>query len=69
MEIAPIGAHRKALNMTVHLYKDGIGQWRGRLKAANKKIVADAAEGYWNKADAEHGINLVKGAFSAPVYA
>ncbi|MBP9952705.1 MAG: DUF1508 domain-containing protein [Cypionkella sp.] len=55
--------------MTFHLYKDGIGQWRWRLKAANNKIVADSAEGYWNKADAEHGINLVKGAFSAPVYA
>ena len=44
------------------------GQWRWRLKAANHKIVADSAEGYHNEADANHGINLVKGSSSAPVY-
>jgi len=55
--------------MSFHLYKDNIGQWRWRLKAANHKIVADSAESYWNRADAEAAIQLVKSAFSAPVYA
>ncbi len=43
-------------------------QWYWTLYSANHKKVADSAEGYWNKADCEHGINLVKGSYNAPVY-
>jgi len=53
--------------MYFELYQS-IGQWRWRLKAANHKIVADSGESYFNENDAIHGINLVKGSTSAPVY-
>ncbi|GLO72122.1 hypothetical protein MACH17_36390 [Phaeobacter inhibens] len=54
--------------MYFKLYRDAANQWRWSLRAANHHTVADSAEGYWNKADAIHGINLVKGANSAPIY-
>jgi uncharacterized protein len=54
--------------MAFYLYKDRANQWRWRLVAGNGKIVADSAEAYWNKQDAQHGINLVKSAYAAPVY-
>jgi uncharacterized protein YegP (UPF0339 family) len=43
------------------LYRDVANQWRWTLYAANNRKVADSGEGYWNKADAQHGIDLVKG--------
>jgi uncharacterized protein len=42
------------------LYKDRQGQFRWRLKASNGKIIADGGEGYVQKADCLHGIELVK---------
>jgi uncharacterized protein YegP (UPF0339 family) len=55
--------------MFFYLYKDTANQWRWTLYAANNKKVADSGEGYWNKADAQHGIDLVKGTnHSTPVY-
>lgn len=42
------------------LYKDRSSQWRWTLYAANNLKVADSAEGYHNKQDAIHGIDLVK---------
>lgn len=50
------------------LYRDNSFQWRWRLVAANNRIIADSAESYWNKADAQAGINLVKASSGAPVY-
>lgn len=51
------------------LFKDVQGQWRWNFNAANNKIIATGAEGYHNKQDAIHGINLVKtGAHAAKVY-
>lgn len=49
------------------IYKDRHGEWRWRLFAANSKVIADSAEGYNNKADCLHGIDLVKSSYSAPV--
>ena len=46
--------------MTFNVYKDRAGEYRWRLKSPNGRIVADSAEGYINKADAIHGIGLVK---------
>lgn len=46
------------------LYKDAQNQWRWNLKARNHKILADSAESYHNKVDAQHAIDLVKGATS-----
>jgi hypothetical protein len=42
------------------LYKDTASQYRWRFSANNGRIVADSAEGYYNKADAQNGINIVK---------
>lgn len=45
------------------------GQYAWRFKAPNHKIIAWSGETYHNKADAEHGMQLVKTyAALAPVY-
>ena len=54
--------------MVYYIYKDTQYQWRWRLKAANNKIIANSGEGYYNKSDSMHAINLVKGSSNAPVY-
>ena len=47
--------------MKFKYYKDKAGEWRWRLIAANKSdIIADSGEGYINKSDCLHGIDLVK---------
>lgn len=40
------------------IYTDEDGQWRFRLKARNGKIVL-ASEGYHNRADAVHTVELI----------
>lgn len=50
------------------LYKDSSGYWRWQLLSANNRIIADSGEGYNNKQDCEHGIDLVKSAWNAPVF-
>lgn len=39
----------------VKFYVDAKGDWRWQAKAANGKVVADSAEGYKLRRDAEHG--------------
>jgi uncharacterized protein YegP (UPF0339 family) len=39
---------------------DKNNQWYWNLNAENHKIIATGGEGYANKQDAIHGINLVK---------
>tara|TARA_B100001778_G_scaffold330827_1_gene334004 strand:- start:28166 stop:28435 length:270 start_codon:yes stop_codon:yes gene_type:complete len=46
------------------LYRDASDEYRWRLKARNGRVIATSGEGYVNKADAEHGMNLVKNASS-----
>jgi uncharacterized protein len=46
--------------MYFYLYKDRANQWRWTLYAANNKKIADSAEAYHNKQDAQHGISLVQ---------
>jgi len=53
--------------MFFEMYKDAMLQWRWHLYASNGRIIADSAEGYFNESDCLHGINLVKGAYNAPV--
>lgn len=51
------------------LYKDAASQWRWTLFASNNRKIADSGEGYLNKADAQHGIDLVKSTDrNTPVY-
>jgi uncharacterized protein YegP (UPF0339 family) len=44
------------------LYRDEADEFRWRLRAKNGRVIATSGEGYKNKADAEHGISLVKNA-------
>ena len=46
--------------MFFRLYQDVSSQWRWTLYAENNRKIADSAEAYHNKADAESGIALVK---------
>lgn len=43
-----------------NIYKDAKGEYRWRFRADNYKIIADSGEGYKNKSDCEHGIELVQ---------
>ncbi len=47
-----------------HLYKDGKGEYRWRLKSGNGQVIATGGEGYTSKAGAVNGIKAVQG--SAP---
>ena len=53
--------------MSFHLYVDINGQYRWTLYAANNRKIANAGEGYHNRADCIAAINLVKGSGSAPI--
>lgn len=53
--------------MTFVKYRDATRQWRWRLVAANNRIVANSGESYWNEADCDHAIGLVKTSYNAPV--
>ncbi len=54
--------------MAYYIYKDAQGFWRWYLQSANGKKIANSGEGYTNKQDCEHAINLVKSSGTAPVY-
>jgi uncharacterized protein len=53
--------------MTFWKYRDANNYWRWYLEAANGRKIANSGEGYWNEADCDHAIELVKGSYSAPV--
>lgn len=42
------------------VYRDSKGEWRWRFVASNGRVIADSAEGYKNKADCLHGIELIR---------
>lgn len=54
--------------MAFYIYIDNQGRWRWQLIANNGRIIADSAQGYINKKDCLHGITLVQGSATAPVY-
>jgi uncharacterized protein YegP (UPF0339 family) len=39
---------------------DSKGEWRWMFRAGNDETIAVSSEGYKNKADCQHSINLVK---------
>lgn len=49
------------------VYQDNSSEWRWQLRAANRRIIADSAEGYRDKQDCLHAISLVKESKDAPV--
>lgn len=50
------------------IYKDAVGEYRWRYQASNTLTIADSGEGYINKADCQHGIDLVKASTHSPVW-
>lgn len=52
---------------TYVVYEDASGEWRWQLRAVNNRIIADSGEGYHNKQDCLHAIDLVKDSKDAPV--
>ena len=57
----------KRLGLPFEIYTDAKKQWRWRLKAKNGQIIAVSGEGYFNRADCIHAIELVKSSSTAPV--
>ena len=53
--------------MKYEIFKSSNGEWYWHLKAANHEKIAASGEGYKNKADALHAIDLVKSSYNAPV--
>ena len=52
--------------MKYEVYMDIAGEWRWRFKAANGKQIGASSEGYVNKADCLHSIDLIKQSANAP---
>ena len=46
--------------MYFYIYKDAKNEFRWRLSGGNGKILADSGEGYHNKADCRHAIDLIR---------
>lgn len=42
------------------IFKNKKGEYRWRLRASNKRIIADSGESYKRKRDCLHGMRLVK---------
>ena len=55
------------LGLVFHIYRDTVSQYRWRLKAANGKTLANSGEGYHNRQDCIHAINLVASSNGAPI--
>ncbi|MEP6913094.1 MAG: DUF1508 domain-containing protein [bacterium] len=53
--------------MTYWIYKDKDGLWRWYLKSANDEKIAKCGEGYRNKIDCKHAIDLVKSSADASI--
>lgn len=53
--------------MRFEIYTDVRGEWRWRLRSANGEAIAHG-EGYHNRSDCLHAINLVKQCANTPIY-
>ena len=61
-----LGDH-PAARRVFQTYKDAAGEWRWRLAAGNDRIIAESGEGYRDRHDCLHGIELVKDSKDARV--
>jgi uncharacterized protein YegP (UPF0339 family) len=50
------------------IYQDAKTEYRWRLRAGNRRIIADCAEGYRDRADCEHGVELLRTATAPEFY-
>jgi uncharacterized protein YegP (UPF0339 family) len=46
--------------VTFHCYKDTRNEWRWRLEAGNNKKIAESGEGYTDRRDCLHAIDLIQ---------
>lgn len=53
--------------MYYYVYRDVSNQWRWTLYAANGRKIANSGEGYFNKNDCLHAIDLVANSRGIPV--
>lgn len=53
--------------MYFRMFRDSKDEWRWQLRAANNETIAVSSEGYVNRADCRHAIDLVKSSADAPV--
>jgi uncharacterized protein YegP (UPF0339 family) len=56
-----------AARRTFQVYQDAAGEWRWRLAAGNGRLIAASGEGYQQKQDCLHGIELVRASADARV--
>ena len=56
-----------AARRVFRVYEDAAGEWRWRLVAGNERVIAEAGEGYRDRRDCLHGIELVKDSKEARV--
>jgi uncharacterized protein len=59
--------HHPAARRTFQVYKDTADEWRWRLVAGNEQIIAVSGEGYRERRDCLHGIELVRDSKDARV--
>jgi len=60
-------AGKKKSSLTFELYQDAKEEHRWRCKSANGQTVAQSSQGYARKADAERGVEILKGSGGAQV--
>lgn len=53
--------------LTYWVYKDRAGYYRWQLVHDNGNIIADSGEGYVNRSDCVHGINLCASSGGSPI--
>ena|GEM_PF-664072 len=64
----PSFMRRESAMLKFQIFRDAVGEFRWRLKAANGEVIATSSEGYASKTDCKHGIDLIqKGATEAKV--
>jgi len=59
-QVLPANEKEAGWVVRFEVYKDDKGEWRWRAKSRNGRITGDSGEGYKNKADCLHGIQLFK---------
>ena len=53
--------------MYYYVYLDQASQWRWTLYAANHRKIANSGEGYFNKTDCLHALDLTANSRGTPV--
>ncbi len=50
------------------MYKDSRDEWRWTYEASNGKTIGVSSEGYKNRSDCRHSIDIMKASANSPVY-